>query len=233
MNLQSRSKIAPVLPIVSALFAGAVIGLAGKSLLDSRKRRRPSRGPVTAMAPVPPVAALVPPVTAAPIDPEQLIRDVRESFNGVVTDPQAIDVSCAEGRILLKGSVFRDEVQPLLDSVQAVPGVNGVENQLTEIDPMGSFEMTGLPDTPNSTESSGAVDLTEASDISEFMESDSASFTNTVDETSPTESIHPDKEAHFSVESSSLGSIVPPVVTEAPPPVELSPDEELDQQNRA
>lgn len=78
--------------------------------------------------------------TIAP-DPVQLIRSVRQSFNGVVTDPQAIDVFLNEGRVVLKGSVFRDEVQPLIDTVQAVPGVNGVENQLSEIDNLDSADL--------------------------------------------------------------------------------------------
>jgi osmotically-inducible protein OsmY len=164
MNTQNRSPIATSIPIVSALVAGAALGAAGQFLLDAQNGRRRrallrdqtkrltrkalSRADqlarhtanqvedaITQVQSVAPLATLVAGMESElSSSSENLIHAVRAGFNGVVTDPQAIDVFCTEGRIILKGSVFRDEVQSLLDSVQSVPGVNGIENQLTEVD---------------------------------------------------------------------------------------------------
>lgn len=61
---------------------------------------------------------------------EKLVQRVRSSMGRVITHPGAIDVLCRDGRVILTGPVFANELQPLIRCVERVPGVREVENRL-------------------------------------------------------------------------------------------------------
>lgn len=68
------------------------------------------------------------------VSDELLVARVRSKMGLVVSRPRAIEVVADHGRVVLSGAVPTDEVERLLATVSAVPGVAIVENRLDELD---------------------------------------------------------------------------------------------------
>jgi osmotically-inducible protein OsmY len=58
------------------------------------------------------------------------VSRVRSEISQIVSEPSAVIISAYQGRVTLRGSVPSSEVQPLMETVRAVEGVQGVDNQL-------------------------------------------------------------------------------------------------------
>jgi osmotically-inducible protein OsmY len=65
-----------------------------------------------------------------PVSDETLVARVRSEMGRVVTHTRAIDVTANQGRVTLRGNILASEVDSLLRTVRAVPGVQDVDNQL-------------------------------------------------------------------------------------------------------
>lgn len=65
-----------------------------------------------------------------PVSDEKLVARVRSKMGRYVSHPHAIKVEANEGRVRLSGSILENEVSPLLECVNCIPGVQGVENHL-------------------------------------------------------------------------------------------------------
>jgi osmotically-inducible protein OsmY len=61
---------------------------------------------------------------------EVLLERVRAKLGHVVSHPGAIEVSARKGVVMLSGAVLRAEVRRLMQTVWAIPGVQGVEDRL-------------------------------------------------------------------------------------------------------
>jgi len=64
------------------------------------------------------------------IDDDVLVARVRAELGHHVQHTSAIEVSAADGRIILSGPVLADELNDVTRTVTAVRGVRGVENRL-------------------------------------------------------------------------------------------------------
>lgn len=64
---------------------------------------------------------------------------VRSKMGRVVSHPSAINVTSRNGNITLSGLILSDEVPTLLETVEAVPGVQSVENNLEAHDSPGNI----------------------------------------------------------------------------------------------
>jgi len=65
------------------------------------------------------------------VDDEVLHQRVRSAIGRVAAHPGAITVTSAQGRVILEGDVFEDELEDLIEQVRGVRGVEEVQNQLT------------------------------------------------------------------------------------------------------
>jgi hypothetical protein len=63
-----------------------------------------------------------------------LVARVRSKMGLVVSRPRAIEVTAENGKIVLSGPILANEVERLLQTVSAIPGVEMVENWLEEIE---------------------------------------------------------------------------------------------------
>ncbi|HXE56621.1 MAG TPA: SRPBCC family protein [Gemmatimonadales bacterium] len=61
---------------------------------------------------------------------EVLVERVRAALGRVVSHPHAITVTAYEGRVTLQGPVLEHELDPLLDRVSRIRGVESIENLL-------------------------------------------------------------------------------------------------------
>lgn len=86
-------------------------------------------------------------------DDLQLIERVRAALGRVVSHPHAIQVGANRGRIVLSGPILSAEVEPLLDTVGAVPGVTEVDSHLVEHPEPGTIP--SLQSDPRAHRSSG------------------------------------------------------------------------------
>jgi hypothetical protein len=66
---------------------------------------------------------------AAP-DDLMLIERVRAHMGRVVSHPHAIQIGANRGRVTLSGPILAREVEPLLDAVRGVLGVDSIDNHL-------------------------------------------------------------------------------------------------------
>lgn len=64
------------------------------------------------------------------VDDPVLHERVRSVLGRAVSHPAAIGVSISEGQVTLRGDVLEDELEPLLDMVNGVPGIFEVRNHL-------------------------------------------------------------------------------------------------------
>jgi osmotically-inducible protein OsmY len=64
------------------------------------------------------------------VDDYTLAARVRSEMGRVVSHSRAIDASVYQGRVTLRGNILADEVDRLMSTVRAVPGVREVDNQL-------------------------------------------------------------------------------------------------------
>jgi hypothetical protein len=76
------------------------------------------------------VAELTSAVQGDHADDEVLVERVRSKIGRFVSNPRAIDVSAENGRIILSGPVFADELPGLISAVWRVKGVKDVENRV-------------------------------------------------------------------------------------------------------
>jgi uncharacterized membrane protein len=76
------------------------------------------------------VSGMSRPFKGGTISDQILVERVRTKLGHVVSHPRAIAVTATHGRVTLSGAILASEVAPLLESVSAVRGVTGVENQL-------------------------------------------------------------------------------------------------------
>jgi hypothetical protein len=65
-----------------------------------------------------------------PVSDDVLAERVRSRIGHVVSHPGSIDVSVKDGRVTLAGPALTRELDPLLDEVERMRGVAGVENRL-------------------------------------------------------------------------------------------------------
>jgi len=64
-------------------------------------------------------------------DDQVVTARVRERLGRTVTHPHAIKVGALQGWITLNGPVLAHEKERLLDTIRSVPGVTGIDDQLT------------------------------------------------------------------------------------------------------
>src|SRR5205085_1958039 len=69
-------------------------------------------------------------LAGTPTTGEVLAERIRSVMGRYVANPHAIQVSVEDGRVVLKGAVRSDEVQPFISAVQNVRGVQQIENDL-------------------------------------------------------------------------------------------------------
>jgi osmotically-inducible protein OsmY len=67
-----------------------------------------------------------------PVDDDVLVDRVRSRIGHVTSHPRAIDVSCAEGEVTLRGDVLEGERTRLLATVASTDGVAAVNDELDE-----------------------------------------------------------------------------------------------------
>jgi len=66
---------------------------------------------------------------AGKVDDDRLARRVRSSLGFLARYPSFIDVKVNDGRVILSGSVFADEIEQLIDGILSLRGVRKVENR--------------------------------------------------------------------------------------------------------
>jgi hyperosmotically inducible protein len=64
------------------------------------------------------------------VNDEKLADRVRSNLGFLVRYPSFIDVQVNDGRVVLSGSVFADEVEQLIDGILRIRGVRKVENRM-------------------------------------------------------------------------------------------------------
>jgi hypothetical protein len=64
------------------------------------------------------------------IDNERLVERVRSKLGRVCSHPRAIDVIAGEGAVTLNGPILSHEIDRVLATIAAVPGVHHIVNQL-------------------------------------------------------------------------------------------------------
>ena len=72
-------------------------------------------------------------------DDRTLAERVRSHLGWCVSHPHAIAVSAEDGRVRLSGPILGNEVNQLIESVNAVPGVRGIINELDIHDHSGNI----------------------------------------------------------------------------------------------
>jgi hypothetical protein len=65
---------------------------------------------------------------------EVLVARVRSKMGLVVSRPRQIGVMADNGKVILSGEIHYDEVDNLLETISAIPGVQLIENRLEEYD---------------------------------------------------------------------------------------------------
>jgi uncharacterized membrane protein len=68
--------------------------------------------------------------TGEEVSDEVLVERVRSQIGTLVGHPSSIEVTAANGRVMLSGPILAHEVDGLIERVSSIQGVNGVENRL-------------------------------------------------------------------------------------------------------
>lgn len=68
------------------------------------------------------------------VSDDVLVSRVRSAIGRPVSHPHLVEVQCQDGRVTLTGIVLKDELNDVIDVVESVPGVHGVENHLDTCD---------------------------------------------------------------------------------------------------
>jgi len=63
-------------------------------------------------------------------NPPLLFMDIRQELNGLVEEPDLIDLELEGSIVTLRGQVFEDELEPLIAVLESMPGVSEVVNHL-------------------------------------------------------------------------------------------------------
>lgn len=95
--------------------AGGALGTAGRHL------RNRAQGAA---------ARATPRIGQEPVSDATLLARVRSRLGRVVSHPRAVTVTAYEGRVVLSGSILKNEMESLLLEAASVPGVAAVEDQL-------------------------------------------------------------------------------------------------------
>jgi hypothetical protein len=61
---------------------------------------------------------------------EKLVEQIRSKMGHVISHPGAIDIGSAHGVVRIKGAILAAEVEPLMECVWTVDGVQSIEHQL-------------------------------------------------------------------------------------------------------
>ncbi|HEX2056075.1 MAG TPA: BON domain-containing protein [Nitrospiraceae bacterium] len=61
---------------------------------------------------------------------QAVLSRVRSNLGMLVRHPRSIDVSVAQGRVILEGPILEDEVDQVLRAIPRIPGVETVDNRL-------------------------------------------------------------------------------------------------------
>jgi osmotically-inducible protein OsmY len=83
-------------------------------------------------------------LTEGSVDDTVLVERVRSALGRKVSNATAVEVSAADGRVTLSGTVHPREVQELVRTVRSVRGVDHVESRLhVEQDPVNAPDLQG------------------------------------------------------------------------------------------
>ena len=69
-------------------------------------------------------------VVHEPADDDRLRERIRSNLGRLVDHPGAVNVQVHDGHVVLGGNVAKSEIERLLDAVEAIPGVETVDNRL-------------------------------------------------------------------------------------------------------
>jgi osmotically-inducible protein OsmY len=69
-------------------------------------------------------------VVHEPVDDDRLRERIRSNLGHLVDHPGAVNVQVHDGHVVLGGHVAQSEIDRLLDAVEAIPGVDAVDNRL-------------------------------------------------------------------------------------------------------
>lgn len=72
-------------------------------------------------------------VSTGPVDDDQLHSRIQAKLGHLVSRPGMVDVKVQEGHVVIAGNALRGEINPLLDTVSAMPGVRSVDNRLSPL----------------------------------------------------------------------------------------------------
>lgn len=78
-------------------------------------------------------------MTAEPVDDDQLHSQIRAKLGHLVNRTGMVEVKVHEGHVVMSGYAPREEIDPLLDAVSEMRGVQSVDNQLSPL-PRGGEE---------------------------------------------------------------------------------------------
>ena len=84
-------------------------------------------------------------VSAEPVDDDQLLSQIRAKLGHLVSRPGMVDVKVHEGHVVVAGNALRGEINPLLDTVSAMRGVESVDNRLSPL-PRGNQDSQEIQD---------------------------------------------------------------------------------------
>ncbi|HEY5899670.1 MAG TPA: BON domain-containing protein [Burkholderiales bacterium] len=134
---------------MSPLLLGITLGAAGAMLLDpeqGRRRRALLRDKVTRTMKegrefadaaskdiqnrAQGIRAHVEGMRGGPVSDETLVQRVRAKLGRYCSHPGAVQVRCDQARISLSGDILASEVEPILEALRAVRGVQQVDNQM-------------------------------------------------------------------------------------------------------
>ena len=69
-------------------------------------------------------------VVREPVDDDRLRERIRSNLGRLVDHPGAVNVQVHDGHVVLGGNAGQGEIERLLDAVEAIPGVEAVDNRL-------------------------------------------------------------------------------------------------------
>jgi uncharacterized membrane protein len=83
------------------------------------------------------------------VDDTVLQERIRTALGRCVTHPHAVNVEVASGRVTLTGHILQEDVEPLLNCLQHIKGVQGVRNEMQVHETPGSVpDLQGKPHLP-------------------------------------------------------------------------------------